>query len=54
MIYKLIATELLADKVETIPFFMIIMSILTLYGNSTIYQAVHFINTYWSREGVFG
>ena len=45
MIYKLIAAELLADKVETIPLFMIIMSILTLYGNSTIYQASTFLLT---------
>ncbi len=45
MIHKLIATELLADKVETIPLFMIIMSILTLYGNSTIYQASTFLLT---------
>lgn len=45
MIYKLIAMELLEDKIEYIPLFMIFISILTLYGNNTIYQSSTFLLT---------
>ncbi|MDD3665042.1 MAG: DUF6077 domain-containing protein [Bacteroidales bacterium] len=45
MLYKLIAVELLEDKKEYIPLFMITICILYLFGNSTIYQNTTFLIT---------